>query len=158
MHTNTNSFMATQQLSVSDMINEQHHKTIWCLSNRLLRVCASICTHTEFAQIVHTCMGDLRHSVMIVRQVEVGLIWKYYIFFNSALQWQHSHAHCYLRHWWFLDNGSGFNSMWTTSPAQKKMTMNHWHNFTPVTVVQCRLNTVDIFHGQYEQDGGHPVL
>ena len=28
MHTNTNSFMAAQQLSVSDMFNEEHHKTV----------------------------------------------------------------------------------------------------------------------------------
>ena len=28
MHTNTNTIMAAQQLSVSDMFNEQHHKTV----------------------------------------------------------------------------------------------------------------------------------
>ena len=65
-------------------------------------------------------------------------------FHHSARQWWRSRAHCSLRHWWSLDNGSRCNGMRATSPALKR---RRWtaeaDRSKPVAVLQCRLNTLD---------------
>ena len=65
-------------------------------------------------------------------------------FCHSAHQWWRSRAHCILRRWWSLDNGSRCNGMQATSPALKRQ----WRTVEadrskPVAVLQCQLNTVD---------------
>ena len=65
-------------------------------------------------------------------------------FRHSACQWRHSSAHCSLRCWWSLDNGSWCNGMRATSPALKRQRGTvEADRSKPVAVFQRQLNTVD---------------
>ena len=65
-------------------------------------------------------------------------------FRHSASQWRHSRAHCSLRRWWSLDNGSRRNDMRATSPDLKTWLRTvEADRSKPVAVVQRRFNNVD---------------
>ena len=95
------------------------------------------------SQIAFTKIASNTYAAIIVGHVEMDSS-ENTTFRHSARQWRRSRAHCSLRRWWSLDNGSRRNGMRATSSALKRRRRTvDADRSKPVAVLQRRLDTVD---------------